>query len=883
MIRKFYFAIFFIAIIVHTIQAQERIEQKPSFLAVAPKDFPPQYSIDEEGKPIGFAIEVMNHIALISNIEIRYILADTWTQADEMLRSGQADLIPNLGITASREEYFSFTSPVEIFSISILVRRQDKNIKSIDDLSGHKVAAVKYNVGVSLLENLSDVDLIIFNTPSEALFDLLARNVDALVYPQPVLLKVARQIDVEDRVKIVGEPLLIVKRAIAVRKDNELLLTKLNAAVEKFVGSHEYREIYVRWYGQPKPFWSSPNAAIFMAILVLCVFIAMGVWRYHSLTKMNNKLNKTVAQLEQAEKALMISEGQLRQQLLWINVLNSITRSIAQRNSIDSILRVVLIHLENNLPISFGGITLCKEDKKKDGIFIVSTTSQDQATHLGFVEGATLPEDETGFLNRLPPNEASVFSLTELLAEETTKERMRLFSEFQREGVRSMILVPLGGESGRVGTIFLLSRDTLSLNEYQMGFFQGLSESLVLAVYNRKLYQNLEQSYQELQETQKSLLEQERLNAMGQMASGIAHDINNTLAPITLYTEALLESEAQLSDRTRRFLKTIQEATKDIENTTMRLRKFYRKPEVEEERQVIELQEMMAQVIELTRPRWQDIPQKKGAVVQIKTEIIENTPPLIGIESETREAIMNLIFNSVDAMPDGGTITLRAYSNDSYCILEVADTGTGMDEKAREKCLEPFYTTKGESGTGLGLATVYGTIKRHRGEIEIESEPGKGTVVRLFFPSLEPPPERTYAAQADSISSLKILCIDDDTLVRDALKETLELAGHQAEVAESGMEGLKLFQEHSEQGEPFNLVITDLGMPHMDGWQVAQRIKEKAHHTPVILLSGWGNFVNLNGDIPEFVDRVLGKPPKMEEIRGVIQELFRQSGDVEKK
>ncbi len=989
MIRKILFAVFSIAVIVQAIQAQEGIDQKPSFLAVVPRDFPPQYSVDDEGKPTGFAIEVMNHIALIANIEIHYILADTWTQADETLRSGQADLIPNLGITASREQYFSFTSPVEVFSISIFVRKQDKNIKSVDDLSGHKVAAVEYNVGVSLLENLSGVDLVIYNTPSEALFDLLAENVDALVYPQPVLLQIARQIDLEDRIKTVGEPLLTVKRAIAVRKDNELLLAKLNTAVGKFVGSKTYQKIYSKWYGRPKPFWNTKRVVMLMAALFFCVFLSMGAWRYHSLRMLNKKLNLIVTQLSQARKDLKASEEQfrsifdsvdeyifildkeynllymnpaacnlfelgckrfvggnlskvfgedteitrnlttrigrvfnkkksstneevlyihgkqfylhssfspirdaegsifavgvifsditplkkaetkLKRQLYWMSTLNEISQSIASRNNVESILGVVITYLDEAFSCQLSAVGIYNLDKGTIQIDILKSKEQNVTSLLGVAEGSIYPADLSGIVNEMELNKANVVNVSD------TKITYLPVSKSQHAGLKTAVFIPIKEEDTLFRIIIMLFREEITLNEYENSFLGGVAEQISLAVQKRKLYKELNESYIELQRTQQKVMEQERLNAMGQMASGIAHDINNTLAPISLYTEALLESEPDLSEKARRFLNTIQSAAKDIENTTMRMRMFYRRQEDEASQQAVDLNGTVTQIIELTRPRWEDMPHRKGIDVEIKTDLQKNLPPLTGMESEIREALVNLVFNAVDAMPEGGTLKISTNLQEPYIIVTVSDSGTGMDEEQNQRCIEPFYTTKGELGTGLGLSMVFGVMQRHGGDMNIESEVGRGTTIGLLFPLVEhKPAEAEEAVAATALPSLHILCIDDNVTVREALKEILLIDGHALEVAQSGKEGLEVFRTQKEQRKSFDLVITDLGMPHMDGREVAREIKRTSPDTPVILLSGWGTYINLNGETFQEVDCILGKPPKIAELRAAIKKVL---------
>jgi signal transduction histidine kinase len=225
------------------------------------------------------------------------------------------------------------------------------------------------------------------------------------------------------------------------------------------------------------------------------------------------------------------------------------------------------------------------------------------------------------------------------------------------------------------------------------------------------------------------------------MASGIAHDINNALSPVMLYTQLLLEMEPSLGAQTRDYLETIQRAVEDVAHTVARMREFYRQREPQLTLVPVHLNQLVQQVVELTRARWSDMPQQRGTVIALRTELADQPPAILGVDSEIREALINLIFNAVDALPNGGTLTLstklmRGGDGPGHDLLqvEISDDGAGMDEETRRRCLEPFFTTKGERGTGLGLAMVYGVAKRHNAEIEIKSAIGEGTTVSLNFP-----------------------------------------------------------------------------------------------------------------------------------------------------
>jgi CheY-like chemotaxis protein len=231
----------------------------------------------------------------------------------------------------------------------------------------------------------------------------------------------------------------------------------------------------------------------------------------------------------------------------------------------------------------------------------------------------------------------------------------------------------------------------------------------------------------------------------------------------------------------------------------------------------------------------------------------------------------------VDAMPYGGRLTLRtAVARGADRIhVEVGDTGVGMNDETRRRCLEPFFTTKGERGTGLGLAMVYGVAQRHHAHIELESAPGKGTVARLSFPIPTRAEEsEPIAAAPDPVPArMRILVVDDDPLLIKSLRETLEGDGHQVTTASGGQAGINAFQRAEAGEERFAVVITDLGMPHVDGRKVATAVKALSLSTPVILLTGWGHRMSAEGDVPVNVDRVLCKPPKLRDLRSALSAL----------
>jgi signal transduction histidine kinase/ActR/RegA family two-component response regulator len=409
-------------------------------------------------------------------------------------------------------------------------------------------------------------------------------------------------------------------------------------------------------------------------------------------------------------------------------------------------------------------------------------------------------------------------------------------------------------------------------------FLRQLSEHTALAVHQAQLYSALQAAYTDLRQSQQAVMQQERLRALGQMASGIAHDINNALSPIALYTESMLETEPNLSSRARTRLEVIQRAVADVTQTIARMREFYRHRETQLSLLPVKLNDLVQQVIDLTRARWSDIPMQRGIVIQMHSELASDLPEIMGVESEIREALTNLILNGVDAVPNGGALTVRTkaitdvnFAGYGSVQIEIEDTGVGMDEETCRRCLEPFFTTKGERGTGLGLAMVYGVLQRHGAEINIKTAPGAGSTIYLNFPAPRPvATASTEELESMPLPRLRLLLVDDDPVLLKALCDALEADGHIIVTANDGKAGIEVFNSAQARGEIFAAVITDLGMPYVDGRKVAAAIKSVSPTTPIILLTGWGQGLINADDTPPHVDQVLSKPPKLREIREVL-------------
>ncbi len=583
-----------------------------------------------------------------------------------------------------------------------------------------------------------------------------------------------------------------------------------------------------------------------------------------ALTQLNAELDHRVTERTvQLERANDKANAQVER----LNLLHQITRAIGDRQDLHSIFQVAVRSVERQLPVDFA--CLCAYDEIDRALIVesVGVASAALALELAMPERARVDIDENG-LSRCVRGHL-------VYEPEITGLDFPFPQRLARGGLRSMVAAPLQVESKVFGVLVVARFHAEGFVSGECEFLRQLSEHVALAAHQAQLHGALQAAYDDLRLSQQAVMQQERLRALGQMASGIAHDINNALSPVALYTESMLETEPGLRPETRGQLEVIRRAVEDVGHTIGRMREFYRPREAELTSAPVHLNELVQQVLDLTKARWSDMAIQRGSVIEVRSELTADLPAIMGVESEIREALINLVFNAVDAIAEGGVITVRTAFGGGAVRVEVSDDGVGMDAETRRRCLEPFFTTKGERGTGLGLAMVYGAVQRHAGEIDIVSAPGDGTTVAMTFAVSTPGADAAEREGARPVAPprMRLLLVDDDPVLLKALGDTLTAEGHVVTVANEGQAGIDAFAVSRTNGASFDAVITDLGMPHVDGRQVAEAIKTLAPQTPVILLTGWGQGLLAENDVPPHVDQVLGKPPKLREIREALARL----------
>ncbi|MEJ1385658.1 MAG: transporter substrate-binding domain-containing protein [Candidatus Sedimenticola sp. (ex Thyasira tokunagai)] len=700
-------------------------QQAERLVVAMPGDFPPHYQVDEKQKPGGFAVELLDEVAQIAGVQLEYRIFDGWAATMEALKNGEADLIPNLGITPQRAEYASFTDPVETFAIGLFVRETNQQITGLKDLAGKRAAGVVQNVGLRLLKAAENIEVVTYDAQEHALFALLAGEVEAFAFPIPVAWKTARGAGVEGLIKQVEPPLKEIKRAIAVRKGDDALLAGMNAAVKQFVGSTTYAEIYSRWFGTPEPYWTIQRVLWVGGggggLLLFVVVIAMTYWRYRATVVLYRDLKATVEDRDKAQQALQQLNAELESRVDQRTM--DLQREIHERKQTEELLRSSEKSLEKaqriaNLgnwewDIPGGGLTWSDEIYRIFGL----QPGEFAASYEAFLE-TIHPEDRDKVIEAV---DRAVKGHAPYLIEHRVIRPDGEVRYVQEQGEVSR------GDSGKPLRMLGVVHD----------------------VTERKRMES-------------TMVQTEKMMSVGGLAAGMAHELNNPLGGILQGLQNIkrrlspeldknLEVASQLGldlelvqnytaqRQIDSFMTGMAEAGERASAIVRNMLQFSRRSEmVKSEEDVAQLIE---QALELAAVDYSLKKRFDFRDIEIVREFESGGVAVKCIASEIQQVLLNLLRNAAQSFgekPKEATprITLRVRVEREMLLLEVEDNGPGMDEATRNRIFEPFFTTRppGE-GTGLGLSVSYFIIcDEHGGRMEVESAPGEGSRFIIGLP-----------------------------------------------------------------------------------------------------------------------------------------------------
>lgn len=392
-----------------------------------------------------------------------------------------------------------------------------------------------------------------------------------------------------------------------------------------------------------------------------------------------------------------------------------------------------------------------------------------------------------------------------------------------------------------------------------------------------------EKKYRELVETtndgltdKTKLLQAEKLKSLGELAGGVAHDFNNVLAAI-LGRAQLMKKQFEFPGLTRerrkamlelkKGIETIEYAANDGAETVRRIQEFSRMRADDKYLGIADLKNAIEGAVEFTKIRWKNEAEAEGIAYNVIIELAP-LPSIEGSTSELREVCINLINNALDAMPQGGEIKITAVVDQDKIVINFSDTGIGITQEIKDRIFDPFFTTKGLRSTGLGMSVSYGIINRHCGSINVDGSEGRGTTFTITLPLAKTRLRKESTRQTRKTSKkVSILVVEDERGIRELLCDLLICDGHEVMDACDGSQAIKLFRQKN-----FDMVFTDLGMPGISGWQLAEEIKKIDKRIPVILVTGW-EVLHKEAEIKKSgVDLVINKPFRMDQILQSVKE-----------
>jgi PAS domain S-box-containing protein len=645
-------------------------------LAGVHRNYPPQYFTDEKtGKPSGFAIDTMDEIARRAGLKINYLVFNDWTQINSALKEGRIDIIPNIGISKDRTADMDFTIPIETVNIRIFIRSTTTDIQNIESLQGRKVAVVTFNIGTSIIQSYGKALPVIFKSLDEALLSLLSGNTDALIYPEPSVLLVARRSKIEARIITVGEPLLEIKRAIAVGNGKIELLTILDKAVTSFIATPEYAKIYTKWYGAPEPYWNVRNVLITSGTLLALIIIVFTALHYLSLVRLNIHLQNTIQKQKESEEALRESEERYRTLV---------------ENASDIVFRL------------------------------------DDTGHITFVNPAALRitgYEEKDIIGRHYPT---------FIRPDMQEEAIKFFGRQFMKGIPNTYSeYPVIVKDGR--EIWLGQNTQLIFQEGKVAAFQAVARDITERKQAEADKEKLEAQNRQLQKT-KSLRQM-----AGAIAHHFNNQLGVVIGNLEMAIDELPQGVGAVKSLNKAMQAAGKAAELSNLMLTYLGQSFDKREPIDFSDVCRMDLPILQAVIPVKMILKTDLPTpgpvitaNSSQIKQILNNLVTNAWESVG----EHEGIIHLTVKTIprEEIPDVNRFPVDWQPQDTfYACLDVTDTGGGIAPKDIEGLFDPFFSDK-FTGRGMGLPVVLGILRSHNGAVTVESEPGRGSTFRVFLP-----------------------------------------------------------------------------------------------------------------------------------------------------
>jgi len=561
------------------------------------------------------------------------------------------------------------------------------------------------------------------------------------------------------------------------------------------------------------------------------------------LASVRSRLSKAVSSVTEKEGKTKDSDDERLRRILEISEVMNTTRDI------DKLFGYVIDRLIELFQAERGFLILIDET----GEYKFKTARDLEGTNISAPEGE---------VSHTIIEKASQQRLPVLVENALEEDDFRGRASVQDLSLLSVMCAPLMARENLLGVVYVDNRSVPGqFTQRDLDLLRIFSNQAGVAIENAQLFKAL-------RDAQDQLVMTEKLRAMGQMAAGVAHNFNNVLLDILGRTEIMLLRP--LDPTFRGELEQIERSALDGASAVRRIQEFTR-PRSKSTFQEVDIAQIVEQSLKVTETQWRGKAEAAGIQLAVEKQLTQGLK-VRGVESELREVLICMILNALDAMPNGGTLRLASGLQDGRVFIEVSDTGCGMTEDVQKRVFDPFFTTKGLNGSGLGLSVAYGIISGHGGEIDVQSEVGKGTTFAILLPpapTKEPLRVQEEPPKLKSTVAANVLVVDDDEKIQEVLKSMLSAGGHNAQTASSGEEAL----EHVGTTD-FDLVLTDLAMPTMTGWEVAEKIKQIKPRTIVGIVTGFGAYPDEQKMRAHGVDLHIGKPMRLHELQNMVSQAM---------
>lgn len=777
---------------------REGAAARRTLVAVVPASWKPQYDLDEQGRPIGFAIDVMNEIAARAGVTVTYRVAGSFPDAVDILDSGDADLIPNSRIRANRLEKYAFSVPVETYSISIFVRAGNRDIRGEADLPGRRLGVVKSHIGARLFRDNAGISLVTLPDLRTGVEQLTEGLIDALVYSEPALVNAARSLGVDRDIVAVGEPLRTIRRGIRVKKRDAALVARLDPAIKAFLATPEYRRLYEKWFLGPTLYWTRSRIAWVMGAALAASVIAMAGWRYASLAGLNRNLSSTIAhrvaaEREAGEKSALF-ESAIANMGQGFDIFDSDHRLLAFNNQYVDMMGYPPGFLR--VGMSLEEIIRFRVERGDYG----ETDSVDELVRHRLYEidremertrERTLADGTTFVFHRKPlPGGGFVSTFTDITAAKAAEAALRESETLLRQAQKMEAIGQLtGGIAHDFNNLLMVIQGNAELLAARIG---GGRDELLQPI---------------LHATERGAELTQRL---------LAFSRQQALRPRAIDLAALVAGMDGL-------LKSTLGETVEIG---------------------------MAVAPELW-PAMADASQVENALLNLAINARDAMPRGGRLTIECANARLDEAYTANNPEARAG----------DYVMLAVSDTGCGMTPDVASRAFEPFFTTKqaGE-GSGLGLSMVHGFAQQSGGHVSIGSEAGRGTTVRLYLPRATAAP--TAAGDAESAAlplgaGETVLVVEDDQEVRGLAVVMLKGLGYQVFDVVDADAALGFLAN----GDTVDLILSDVVLPGgMSGPEFADRARAAYPALRIMFMSGYPADAARRKDFPGEADILLNKP-----------------------